>query len=38
MDDKDLTQHQKNVLERRSPLNSYPGLRSLIRYTVNPPD
>jgi hypothetical protein len=33
----DITASDKNALERSVPLNSYFGLRSMIRYVVNPP-
>jgi hypothetical protein len=38
VDGEDITKGQKNALERRLPFNSFPGLRSAIRYTVNTPD
>lgn len=32
----DVTQAQKNAMERLLPYNSYPGIRQMLRYVVNP--
>lgn len=32
----DLTQGDKNAMERMLPYNSYPGIRQMLRYVVNP--
>lgn len=37
IDGEEITQGQKNAAERLLPLNSYLGIRQILRYVVNPP-